>query len=250
MEEGTQASTGDLWDIPEVNAMMAALSADAGIQTTPMIAMGLIDVPRRAPEDFLHSEPGPSQLPLTGYPLKATERVLIPPRTQVTVPVEFPPNAVRPSTDYVVEATPKKLAACGVVTAKTLVDGSENEGMIPLVNAVEKWTEVRQGSIIGWAFPMDPEDEITCSKDAKGRPDLMPYAKPPVRKEKRKDGRTVRYVHHVAVEDHAEEESAATKVGTDPHLEIPSSDEEGDDEIRADFEKHRIIEPTLTYKQK
>lgn len=57
-------------------------------------------------------------------------------------------------------------------------------------------------------------------------------------------------VNSIAIEDPDEAAEEAACVGTDPALEVPSSDEEADDADRADFATYQIREPTLTRRQK
>jgi hypothetical protein len=246
-----------------VGAVLAELDSDEYVQmvdtqvgpdgpvqdTVAMVNVLLMDTPKR-PEDFLCSHAGPSSLRVQGFPLVAKEPCVLTPKAQTTVPVMFEEAAVRPATDYIIEATPQRLSAKGLVSAKTLIDGTKQDALVPIINTLATRTHVERGTVLAWAFPVDPDDQVYPSTDRHGKWDVMPLREPPKVMRKQRKGKALRMVNSMAVEDQDEGSVEQPKVGTDPTLEVPSSDDEANEEDRADFLKYQVKEPTLRRKQK
>lgn len=254
-----------LEEMGEYVHMVDAATGDSSVVPDPsadeaFVGMMLLMDPK-GPEQFMCSHAGPSSMQLQGFPLKATINCTLDPGTQTTVPVAFEESAVRPAADYMVESTPKGLAAKGLVTAKTLINGAQQNIVLPVINALEKAKRITAGSILGWAFPIGSTDRVlpswkrTPSEEDDGEFDTMMLRPRPTRKLKHRRGKTVKMVNLIAVEDPDVAAEEPTKVGTDPGLEVPSSDEdeEGEDcqeEVAAGILRYEIKEKTLTRKQK
>ena len=204
----------------------------------------------KGPERFLGSHAGPSDLRLQGFPLRAAQDCVLDSRTQTTVPVRFEDESVRPATDFMVETTPRDLASLGLVTAKVLINGAQQETALPIINATKKRIPVTAGMFLGWAFPLGPHDRILPVQGDGGKMDVMPLRPQPIRKVKRQRGPGGRMVNSIAIEDPDEGAEEAVKVSTDPNLEVYSSDEETSEEEVQEFVRYQIKERSLKRKQK
>lgn len=209
---------------------------------------------QKGPEHFLGSHPGPSNCRIQGFPIVASQRALLPPKTQCTVPVSFEAEAIRPATDYMVEITDPKIAKTGVMIAKALIDGTSDDIIVPVINPKVKTAVVPEGAIVGWAFPLVDTDEIDSSLDAQGRPDYMPYRKVEKRpKAKSSKGlKKAHLVNSIAIEDEVEGEEAppTARVSSDPLLKAPAGDSPPTPPMQAEFEKYSIQEESLGTRRK
>jgi len=72
-----------------------------------------------------------------------------------------------------VESTHPRVSACGILTAKTLIDGGRETHSLPIINVLSNTARIAEGTKIAWAFPLDPADEILPSFDSDRRPDSV-----------------------------------------------------------------------------
>jgi hypothetical protein len=205
---------------------------------------------QKRPEDFLGSEPSTSAT--LGFPLRAIKDCNVLSRSQVTVPVAFEPDAVRPAWDYIVEQPSKAVAAVGIRAAKTLINGREDQTSIPLINVCLQTMKVKAGDIVGWAFPLETEDTVVPCQNAKGKQDHIPLRPRSKRLQAITDRKAGCFAHSIAIEDLEceEDDFAPTRMSTDETLPIPQQDEVASPETQALFDKYQICEKTLTYAQK